>query len=456
MISPDNLPLRDITSDADFTMQSYRTLILLAKRNYEFSFYGDIPRKRKFVLWRHDCDISLNRAYSLAKIESELGVFATYFVNPHCEFYNIFEKSQVNIVLDILNMGHQIGLHFDASFYDKCDEASLNRDVAAGAALLEGLYGFKPSAFSFHNPESMHLACEAEYYGGLVNCYSKRFKEQVPYCSDSNGYWRFRSLHEVLSDASDPCLQVLTHPDWWQDSVMPPRQRIFRSVFGRAESVMRKNDDLLERYDRSNHAGDAVKIQFLKRLQPQLFFFCDYLWNTGNFQSLFLELWRLHERQLFNLCKAGLWKHWKAPAIQINSLFQDPFLVIDRWKLFKLIFSKDLQEVVNINSRVYDQWSRFCNALIAGRILITQQQLEDGCKFLCANIESVAAWGKEHPINFDGIDSLDSIGIQTHKALDGSHTDLLAEEVGDFPNYHQTNWEQVMIEIKNTAVVIIS
>lgn len=452
MLSPDNLPLRNFASDTDFTMQNYRKLILLAKGSYEFVSYNQIPWKRKFVIWRHDCDLSLNRAYALAKIESELKVCSTYFINPHCEFYNIFEKSQVDIVLEILKMGHQIGLHFDPSFYNHCDEASLHKDVAAEAALLEQLYGVRPSAFSFHNPESKHLSCEAEYYGGLVNCYSKRFKAEVPYCSDSNGYWRFRSLHEVLSDALDPCLHVLTHPDWWQDSVMPPRQRVFRSVFGRAESVMRRNDDLLEIYERPNHAGEAAGLKFLKKLQPQLFSLCDYLWNSGNFQTLFLELWRLHERQLLNICKAELRKRWKVPAIEINSFFGDPLLVIDRWNLLTSIFGKDLQKARNTERGIYDQCHRICNELITGRIFITRQQLEDSCKFLCTNIELVATWGKDQAISYDGISSLDSIGIPTNTMPDGGYCDFLAEQLEALPIYPQSKWEQVKIGIKNTSI----
>jgi hypothetical protein len=420
--------LTNFSSDADFTTQHYRNLIVLAKRYYEFVLYGNIPWGSKFVLWRHDCDISLNRAYALAKIEAEMGIFATYFLNPHCEFYNIFEKNQRNIVLEILKMGHQIGLHFDATYYDGCDEISLNRHVSSEASLLEELYGVKPSAFSFHNPESAHLSCDAEHYGGLVNCYSKRFKENVPYCSDSNGYWRYRSLHEVLGRASDPCLQVLTHPDWWQDDMMPPRQRIFRSVFGRAESVMRRNDDLLEIYDRPNHAGSAAKLQFLKKFEPKLYSLCDYLWNSENFQSLFLELWCLYERQINRLCKAQLVREWEVPAVEINRLFDNPHMINFRKKIFLEIFDVLENQEHTLPCDEGTNWAGICIELIQGRTSVSPQKLEEGCIFLCDSIIFMASWGEKQSINYSGISHLESIGIPTIKTMYGDITDRLGED----------------------------
>ena len=253
MISIDNKPIRSISTDNDFTLNNYRQLIKLAKEKYEPASYKGIPFGRKFVLWRHDCDYSLNRSLSLAKIEHEEGIRATYFLNPHCEFYNPLESGQAQIVKSILGLGHDIGLHFDAAFYATESEAQLNDQVKQEAQLLEQVFGVRMSAFSFHNPSAFHLTCEAEIYGGLINCYSKRFKTKIPYCSDSNGYWRFRRLHDVFEQATDPCLQVLTHPGWWQNKPMPPRQRIYRCAYGRAEAAMRQYDNGLEQMGRETH-----------------------------------------------------------------------------------------------------------------------------------------------------------------------------------------------------------
>ena len=106
-------------------------------------------------------------------------------------------------------------------------------------------FGLRPAAFSFHNPTEFLLLWERDTYGGLINCYSRTFKTTIPYCSDSNGYWRFRRLRDALESAQDPRLQVLTHPGWWQEVPLHPRERIFRSVYGRALDIMNLYDVVL-------------------------------------------------------------------------------------------------------------------------------------------------------------------------------------------------------------------
>src|SRR5438046_1254770 len=163
---------------------------------------------------------------------------STFYLKPHCEYYNLLAKEQTRIVRQIMARGNRSGLHFDATYYELESEDDLSDLVNVEAKLLSDWFGADISAFSFHNPTPFLLSCEKETYGGLVNCYSRFFRTNVPYCSDSNGYWRFHRLWDVLQVAQDPCLQVLTHPEWWQETPMYPRERICRSVYGRAEAVL--------------------------------------------------------------------------------------------------------------------------------------------------------------------------------------------------------------------------
>ncbi len=409
MISSNNSPSNTAPLDDDFTLKSYSEILTLAKENYIFSNYDSIPWGQRFILWRHDCDYSLNRGHALALLEASQGISATYFLNLHSEFYNLFELSQYRIVLDIIKMGHQIGLHFDASFHETQDEKDLSKKVHAEAVILEGIFGVRPIAFSFHNPLAKHLSFDAEIYGGLVNCYSRRFKEEVPYCSDSNGYWRFRRLKDVLTMAADPCLQVLTHPGWWQDSPMPPRQRIFRSVYGRAESILCQYDLSLKAHDRQNHGVDAGRLQFLKYTQPQLFNLFDYLWNKGYFQPLFAELWRLHLGQIIKLCKTELLNTWSFSTVAINALLDDFSLTSDKHQLFKSVFEKDWCEAANVNLDDYEKFSNIYETIVQGCLPTELKLIEDGCIFLCTAIESLTKWGQEQLVNCDGINKKESI-----------------------------------------------
>jgi hypothetical protein len=252
MLSPDEKPNLPISSNSDFTEISYRSILVSAKSNYRFCGYDKIPWGEKFILWRHDVDFSINRAASMARIESEEGIRATYFINPRSSFYNPFEPSQAELIKKIINYGHWIGLHFDAQANRIYSEELLNEIVNCEGRWLKEAFGVDLHAFSFHNPTREHLIYENDSYGGLVNCYSSKFKKQLPYCSDSNGYWRFRRLHDVIEKADDSCLQVLTHPGWWQKEAMPPRQRVVRCIYGRADANLKEYEQMLAINGRHN------------------------------------------------------------------------------------------------------------------------------------------------------------------------------------------------------------
>ena len=66
-----------MTDIKDFTVEHYAKLLRLAKAQYKFISYGEFAFDQRFILWRHDCDFSLNRARHLALIEQEHKVSST-------------------------------------------------------------------------------------------------------------------------------------------------------------------------------------------------------------------------------------------------------------------------------------------------------------------------------------------------------------------------------------------
>lgn len=374
MINNNELP-NHLSFDNDFTKERYRSLLQIAKENYKFVSYRNIPWGERFILWRHDCDFSINRAYVLARIEREEEVLGTYFFNLHSEFYNIHEKTQYELICKIMELGHDIGLHFDAGFYNGSikDEDSLAEKVELEASQLEDLFGIRPTAFSFHNPTPFLLRFDREEYGGLLNCYSHRFKSEVGYCSDSNGYWRFRRLQDVLSEARDPCLQVLTHPGWWQDLPMPPRQRVFRCIYGRAKAILHSYDAALMRLNRLNHSGLVENLRFIMEIDANLFELCDYLWNSGYLETLFLELFRLHECQI----------------TKIYEVYRKNYVLYSGTNYMAL-----LETILNDEFDVekYQYWRDVRNRLIFGEISLKNREYENGCMFLCDIIKAVEEW----------------------------------------------------------------
>jgi hypothetical protein len=230
---------------ADFTEAEYDRLVRLAAEHYRFiSFqeWHDAPPHT--VLWRHDLDFSVHRALALARIEARAGVRATYFLNLHSAYYNALERDVAERVREILTLGHELGLHFDPTF----DATRAPGDtIASERRLLEDVFAVPVRAFSLHNPVVAGWNGDADEVDGMVNAYGSGVRARFAYVSDSHGVWRHRRLHDVLDEAGDERLHVLTHPEWWVPEPMTPRERVSRAIDGRAARTH-------ERYDRVSAA----------------------------------------------------------------------------------------------------------------------------------------------------------------------------------------------------------
>jgi hypothetical protein len=236
----------------EFTEDGYRRLLEAAAGRYAFETYGtasDAPH----VLWRHDVDMSIHRARWMAGLEASMGLRATYFVLPHSRFYNLAEQAVWRLVAEIRDLGHAVGLHFDAGF-DAC--LRIDRDIEADLAherhSLEHMLGQPVTAFSFHDPSAENLSRLVQpTIAGMVNTYSRELRERYVYCSDSNGYWRHRSAFDVVAEAPR-FLQMLTHPEWWTPVASSPRERVQRCIDGRARAVADAYDSSMQEHGRVN------------------------------------------------------------------------------------------------------------------------------------------------------------------------------------------------------------
>ncbi len=236
-------------NQSDFVEKNYK--IILKKINNKIIFYDQIKVNSKFTLWRHDVDFSIHRSYSLAKIEKKLNIKATYFLLLGSQFYNLFDQEIKNLILKILSLGHQLGLHFDCSQYNIKNKKKLEQYLNYEKKILENLFQVKIKVFSFHNPTKKILRFDNFKYARMINAYAKYFKKNVEYCSDSNGYWRHEKLDNFL-DKKYQKIQVLTHPGWWQKKTMSPFERIKRCVNGRAKKVLINYNKYLIEYGRKN------------------------------------------------------------------------------------------------------------------------------------------------------------------------------------------------------------
>ena len=134
---------------------------------------------------------------------------------------------------EIKNYGHEIGLHFDPTVYNINTELDLDEFIKKETRIVEDLIERKIAMFSFHNTTDFSMSCRSNEYGGLINAYSDFFQNDVQYTSDSNGYWRFRTWEELLSE-NHKIIQILTHPIWWKENnSLPPFETIVQNTFER-------------------------------------------------------------------------------------------------------------------------------------------------------------------------------------------------------------------------------
>lgn len=237
----------------DFTLMEYSKLLEQAKKNFNFVFHSEIKEAPvRSIVWRHDVDFSLEQAFKVALIELEKGIQSTYFLHLNNEFYNLLEKNSIELVKEIISFGHLIGLHFDISIHHIQSEEDLKYWLLFEKNILETLFGIKVMGFSFHNTNQHCMKYEADHYAGMINCYSSYFKNKIHYCSDSNGFWRFSPLNEVLNDNSIQKLQVLTHPGWWTENRLLPREKVECYSKSRHLRTMSQYDNVLKEYDRLN------------------------------------------------------------------------------------------------------------------------------------------------------------------------------------------------------------
>ena len=103
-----------------FCMADYANLV---KRLLEFGYqFRKVSQMRensgadKFVYLRHDIDFHIYDSDEMAKLESSLGISATYYVLL-TQHYNPLNNDNKKILRKIRDLGHEIGLHYDLQTY---------------------------------------------------------------------------------------------------------------------------------------------------------------------------------------------------------------------------------------------------------------------------------------------------------------------------------------------------
>lgn len=165
----------------NFDIDGYKNLIKISKEKYNFVKFNDVCTN-SIILLRHDVDVSPKLALEMAKLEHKLGVNSTFFFMVRSPFYNLFSRTNDNIVRQIIDMGHCIGLHYDEGYYSK--NISLQELVDSEILMLEKNFDTRINVVSFHQPSKKII--DNSIGIKQINTYDKSYFRDIKYVSDSN------------------------------------------------------------------------------------------------------------------------------------------------------------------------------------------------------------------------------------------------------------------------------
>ncbi len=210
------------SSSTNFTFSEYeRTLKILTDEGYSFEKFPDaqamLDSGKRFVLMRHDIDLSLEKALMIAEIESKSGVTSTFFIMLRNDFYNIFSKKGTEIINNIVTLGHQIGLHFDCSAYPQnFTNKELSQACLDECKAINGWFNINIEIISYHRPGKVVMSGDHSISHPLHHTYMPLYTSKISYKSDSRGEWK--PLH------------ILTHPIWWNKQPIAPYQNLQKFI----------------------------------------------------------------------------------------------------------------------------------------------------------------------------------------------------------------------------------
>lgn len=211
-----------------FPADEYEALLgALLDRGYVDVGLTDLDPGQRHMFLRHDVDLSPEKALEFARREAALGVRSTYYFLVSTQFYAIGAAAIRLILEEIIALGHDIGLHFDAEQYSGRPEG-LDIFAARECEILELSTQRPVRSISFHRPAPVYLN-RPEPIAGRRHCYEPAFFSEIGYISDSNGGWHHGHPLDHSAVTEGRAIQLLTHPIWWcNDSPMSTVETIDR------------------------------------------------------------------------------------------------------------------------------------------------------------------------------------------------------------------------------------
>lgn len=174
----------------------------------EISFNGT-----RAPILRHDVDFSLTGVLEMAKLEVSFSQQAIYLFRPDSIHYNLESIKVFDLLSEISELGHAIGLHLDRRTTNRSRESIL--EFSSYLHHVKSRFPMMSNFISWHRPLPEDLGVSADFEG-LISLYSNKYWSPNTYLSDAAGIWdatKSENLHKFLNSRS--FFQLLIHPEWW-------------------------------------------------------------------------------------------------------------------------------------------------------------------------------------------------------------------------------------------------
>ena len=175
----------------EFSIAHYKEIIELANdKGYSIKPINRFDHDKKQILLQHDIDFSLEYAYELANQEYDLHIRSSYYLYLHSELFNPLSPKSMEMLKQIKDMGHEVGLHYDSRYLLHCE-----------GQIMHDLLDQKEMTYSQHWPASNN-----KLKGDISEI-------KVKYLSDSGRNWREGCICTNIGEYDQ--MRVSMHPEWW-------------------------------------------------------------------------------------------------------------------------------------------------------------------------------------------------------------------------------------------------
>ncbi len=211
--------------ECPFTFEHYEYILKTAKdKGYEFISMEDFAngkRADKFLIIRHDIEFPPPSALEFAKIENKVGAKATYFVRVHADNYNPFGFKTYNAIKKIIELGHDIGLHYEHLDFADITKEDPSTVILKEKKLLELLFDMQIRGIAPHKDftpivnRDFWNGKDFKEFGFTFEAYMDDFFNNILYLSDSLGKWGGKGKCLCHYINKEQRIYVLIHPRYW-------------------------------------------------------------------------------------------------------------------------------------------------------------------------------------------------------------------------------------------------